>query len=117
MRAERAAAYLSISKSMFLKLVAEGRIGPPTKIPGHDVTTWDRLDLDSAYEDWKSDSGPNENTVLKRLRELRDEREGPPLKSERKKPWSSRDSVSYRDLKAKTPTKRPNPWVDDDRPT
>lgn len=74
MRAEQAAAYLSISKSLFLKLVEDGVIKPPTKIPGHDVSTWDRLDLDAVYEDWKHREGPNENTVLKRLRELRDER-------------------------------------------
>jgi len=45
---------------------------PPIKVPGHDVTTWDRLEIDAAYEDWKSSTGPSENTVHKRLRELAD---------------------------------------------
>ncbi|MGY4370898.1 excisionase family DNA binding protein [Bradyrhizobium sp. LB1.3] len=74
MRAEQAASYLAVSKSLFLRLVEEGAIGQPTKVPGHDVSTWDRLDLDSIYDDWKSGSAPRENTVLKRLRELEDER-------------------------------------------
>jgi predicted DNA-binding transcriptional regulator AlpA len=73
MRAEQAAAYLSISKSLFLVLVDEEILPKPTKVPGHDVSTWDRLDLDSAYDDWKSGTGqPSENTVHKRLRELAD---------------------------------------------
>jgi len=74
MRAEAAASYLAISKSLFLRLVQEGAIGPPTKVPGHDVATWDRHDLDAVYDDWKTGSAPGENTVLKRLRELQDER-------------------------------------------
>lgn len=76
MRAEAAASYLAISKSLFLRLVEEGVIGQPTKVPGHDVSTWDRIDLDSAYDDWKTGSAPGENTVLKRLKELHDERRG-----------------------------------------
>jgi predicted DNA-binding transcriptional regulator AlpA len=74
MRAEQAAAYLSISKSLFLRLVTEGKLPEPTKIPGHDVSTWDRLDLDAAYTDWKHSGEPGENTVRKRLGELRNER-------------------------------------------
>jgi hypothetical protein len=74
MRAEQAAAYLSMSKSLFLQLVDEDVLPPPTKVPGHDVTTWDRLDLDAAYEDWKTSSDPGENTVQRRLKELRNER-------------------------------------------
>lgn len=74
MRAEAAASYLAISKSLFLRLVEEGVIGLPTKVPGHDVSTWDRIDLDSAYDDWKTGSAPGENTVQRRLRELRNER-------------------------------------------
>lgn len=75
MRAEQAAAYLSISKSLFLRLVEEQVLPLPTKIPGHDVATWDRFDLDAAYEDWKSGTKiASENTVQKRLKELRDER-------------------------------------------
>lgn len=74
MRMDRAASYLDISRSMFLRLIDEGVLPPPTKIPGHDIATWDRLDLDARYDDWKSGSAPRENTVLKRLRELEDER-------------------------------------------
>ncbi|AWM07731.1 hypothetical protein [Bradyrhizobium symbiodeficiens] len=73
MRADTAATYLDISKSLFLRLVEEGVIGPPTKVPGHDAATWDRHDLDAAYDDWKTGSVPGENTVIKRLRELRNE--------------------------------------------
>lgn len=72
MRAEQAAAYLSMSKSMFLKLVDEKVMPMPTKI--RSMATWDRLDLDSAYEDLKTSSEPSENTVHRRLRELDDER-------------------------------------------
>ena len=74
MRAEQGAAYLSISRSLFLKLVEEEVLPQPIKVPGHDVTTWDRFDLDAAYEDWKTGSEPSENTVQRRLRELRDAR-------------------------------------------
>ena len=75
MRAEQAAAYLSMSRSLFLQLVDEDTLPQPTKVPGHDVTTWDRLDLDAAYEDWKTGSSePSENTVQRRLKELRDAR-------------------------------------------
>jgi len=48
MRAERAAAYLDISKSMFLQWVAEGKMPKGTKISG--MRSWDRQDVDAAYE-------------------------------------------------------------------
>jgi predicted DNA-binding transcriptional regulator AlpA len=66
--------YLSISRSLFLKLVEEEVLPKPTKVPGHDVTTWDRFDLDAAYEDWKTNREPGENTVHRRLRELDEQR-------------------------------------------
>src|SRR6185436_18620119 len=66
MRAEHAAAYLSMSRSMFLQLVEEGTMPPPVRIKG--MVTWDRLDLDAAYENFRASS---ENTVARRLRELR----------------------------------------------
>ena len=50
-RAERAAAYLSMGKSTFLKLVEEGKLPPPLRVAG--IPLWDRLDLDAAVEDWK----------------------------------------------------------------
>jgi predicted DNA-binding transcriptional regulator AlpA len=74
MRAEQGAVYLSISRSLFLKLVEEEVLPKPTKVPGHDVSTWDRLDLDAAYEDWKTNREPSENTVHRRLRELDEQR-------------------------------------------
>src|SRR5262249_61014902 len=48
MRAERAAAYLDISKSMFLQWVAEGKMPKGTRIGG--LRIWDREDIDAAYE-------------------------------------------------------------------
>jgi len=48
MRAERAAAYLDISKSKFLELVSRGRLPRPVKIDG--ITSWDRFDLEDQEE-------------------------------------------------------------------
>jgi predicted DNA-binding transcriptional regulator AlpA len=48
MRAERAAAYLSMSRSKFLQLVNDGVLPRPTHIGG--VVLWDRLALDIAFE-------------------------------------------------------------------
>ena len=67
MRAERAAAYLDLSPSTFLRFVDEGLLPPPTKV--HGVVSWDRLDLDAAYEDWKAISGDKGNTMHRLLRE------------------------------------------------
>jgi predicted DNA-binding transcriptional regulator AlpA len=73
MRAEQAAAYLSMSRSAFLRLVEDRIMPQPIKIGG--ITTWDRLDLDSAYDELKHGTGePTENTVHQRLRELEDAR-------------------------------------------
>jgi predicted DNA-binding transcriptional regulator AlpA len=63
MRAERAAAYLDMSTRTFFRLVDEGALPPPIKIRG--VVTWDRLELDAAYENLKF--GESENTVHKLL--------------------------------------------------
>ena len=54
-RAERAAAYLSMSTSCFLKLVDEGLMPKPVKIKG--MTMWDRHDLDGALENLKEQDG------------------------------------------------------------
>jgi excisionase family DNA binding protein len=71
MRVEQAAEYLSMSRSMFLKLVTEGKMPPGIKIGA--MTTWDRYDIDDAFDDLKRGNGePGENTVHKRLRELAD---------------------------------------------
>jgi predicted DNA-binding transcriptional regulator AlpA len=52
LRAERAAAYLGMSKSKFLELVDNGRLPKPLLIDGMRV--WDRLDLDAAFDVIKS---------------------------------------------------------------
>jgi len=66
MRAETAAAYLSMSRAFFLELVNEGLMPKPVRIRG--AVTWDRIELDAAYEDLKAN---RINTVDERLRELR----------------------------------------------
>ena len=48
LRADRAAAYLDMSKSKFLALVDEGIIPQPAKLGG--VKVWDRVDLDAVVE-------------------------------------------------------------------
>ena len=48
MRANQAAAYLSISRSTFLKWVDEDKMPKAIRIDG--VTLWDRLALDVAFE-------------------------------------------------------------------
>jgi predicted DNA-binding transcriptional regulator AlpA len=73
MRAEQAATYLGMSRASFLRLVEDGTMPPPIKV--RSMTLWDRHDLDDAFEELKRGGGkPTENTVLKRLRELKDER-------------------------------------------
>jgi predicted DNA-binding transcriptional regulator AlpA len=49
MRADRAAAYLGMSKSEFLKLVDKGTMPKATKI--ENMAIWDRLALDLAFEE------------------------------------------------------------------
>jgi predicted DNA-binding transcriptional regulator AlpA len=49
MRADRAAAYVGMSKSEFLKLVDAGVMPKPLKIGAMSI--WDRLALDMAVED------------------------------------------------------------------
>lgn len=51
MRAEGAAAYLGMSRSKFLALVSENRM--PRPVPIDSMVLWDRLDLDSSFEDFK----------------------------------------------------------------
>ena len=64
MRAERAAAYLSMSRSTFLELVDEGKMPKPTRIGG--LVLWDRLALDVAFEELHEESDrPNSfDTIL-----------------------------------------------------
>jgi len=65
MRLKRAAAYLDISPTTFLDLVHDGLLPQPTKIRG--VVSWDRDDLDAAYDDWKA-ARKSENLAHKILR-------------------------------------------------
>jgi predicted DNA-binding transcriptional regulator AlpA len=71
MRAERAAAYLDISGSTFFRLVDEGELPQPVKKKG--VVSWDRMELDAAYENWKEggDAGSSTNTMLDLLGKVR----------------------------------------------
>jgi predicted DNA-binding transcriptional regulator AlpA len=50
MKAERAAAYLDMSRSKFLELVEQGRLPKPKIIDG--IRVWDRLALDAAFNDF-----------------------------------------------------------------
>jgi predicted DNA-binding transcriptional regulator AlpA len=60
MRREVAARYLSISIAQFKKLVAVGELPKPVKVGG--MAIWDRLELDSAFEDWKDKQTAECNT-------------------------------------------------------
>ena len=62
MRADRAAAYLGMGTSTFLRMVSEGVLPKPKHIRG--VVAWDRLALD-AYVDSVDDEA---NTVERILR-------------------------------------------------
>jgi excisionase family DNA binding protein len=69
MRVDQAATYLGMSRSMFLKLVEEGVM--PRAIKIGSMSTWDRIDLDAAYDELKEGDGkPTENSVHRRLKEL-----------------------------------------------
>ena len=65
MRLEQAARYLDISTSTFLRLVDDGELPTPTRKNG--IVSWDRLDLDAAYENWKTTSSGN--SIEKLLRQ------------------------------------------------
>lgn len=65
MRGDRAAAYLDMSPSNFLQLVEDGLMPRPVKIRG--VVTWDRLELDAAYENFKTTEGAAANSIHKLL--------------------------------------------------
>jgi predicted DNA-binding transcriptional regulator AlpA len=65
MRAGQAAEYLSMSRSTFLKLVDEGKMPKPIKIGA--MSTWDRYDIDAAFEDLKNPDPEDGNTMHKIL--------------------------------------------------
>jgi predicted DNA-binding transcriptional regulator AlpA len=50
MKAERAAAYLDMSRSKLLELVEQGRLPQPKVIDG--IRVWDRLAVDAAFNDF-----------------------------------------------------------------
>jgi predicted DNA-binding transcriptional regulator AlpA len=54
MRADRAAAYLDIATSTFLKLVEEGRLPPGKKLTA-GITFWDRVTLDNFIERYEGE--------------------------------------------------------------
>lgn len=72
MRASRAAAYLGMSESSFLSLVAEGVMPQPTRIKGMNI--WDRLRIDAAFESLapeQQDEPKRRNTMDALLEKLR----------------------------------------------
>lgn len=69
LRADRAAAYLSLSTSAFLRLVDDGVMPQPVRI--HGIVAWDRLDLDAAFDDLKD---RRENTMQALLRKRQEAR-------------------------------------------
>jgi hypothetical protein len=50
MKADRAAAYLDMSRSKFLELVEADRLPKPKVVDG--IRIWDRLALDAAFNDF-----------------------------------------------------------------
>jgi excisionase family DNA binding protein len=66
MRADQAAAYLAMSRSTFLQLVADGTMPKPTRIGG--MVMWDRLALDLAFDELSEvEQRPNSfDTILRR---------------------------------------------------
>jgi excisionase family DNA binding protein len=58
MRADRAAAYLSLSRATFLKWVDDGRLPKPKRLGG--VVFWDRLALDAFVEHYEGEDKPND---------------------------------------------------------
>ena len=58
-RSDRAAAYLSMSESHFLKLVKQGRLPKSKKLGG--ITFWDRAALDSFADNYEGEA--DETTV------------------------------------------------------
>lgn len=65
MRADRAAAYLAMSTSTFLKLVEEGRLPKAKRLGG--IVFWDRLQLDEFVEHYEGEPAEPENSIDKLL--------------------------------------------------
>jgi predicted DNA-binding transcriptional regulator AlpA len=62
MRADRAAAYVAMSTSQFLKMVREREMPQAIKI--HGMTLWDRLELDAAVDDWRAKQEPRRRNMV-----------------------------------------------------
>lgn len=60
MRRDRAAAYLDMSESSFVRLVDDGDL--PRGVPIKGMTVWDRYELDAAFENFKAKRGSHRNT-------------------------------------------------------
>jgi predicted DNA-binding transcriptional regulator AlpA len=89
MRAEQAAAYLAMSKSVFLKLVNEGCMPVPVRI--QSMVSWDRFDLDAAYDAFKQPAP--KNSVHEAIEVMKASAANAPPR----KRWSAANSRSYRD--------------------
>lgn len=61
MRADRAAAYLSMGTSTFLRLVERGRLPKPKRLEG--LVFWDRLSLDAFIENYEGEPETPRNTI------------------------------------------------------
>src|SRR5438094_519801 len=59
MRSDRAAAYLSMSQSNFLRLVKAGRLPKGKRLDG--IVFWDRVALDSFVENYEGESDDGED--------------------------------------------------------
>jgi predicted DNA-binding transcriptional regulator AlpA len=66
LRADRAAAYLDISTSEFLKLVADGRL-PKGKKLASKIVFWDRAVLDDFVERYEGEPEDTRNDLEKAL--------------------------------------------------
>ena|SRR5580765_4848015 len=65
LRAERAAAYLSMSTSQFLKLVDEGKLPKPKRLGG--IVFWDRVKLDEFVEYFEGDDGAESGNPFEKV--------------------------------------------------
>ncbi len=65
LRAERAAAYLSMSTAQFLKLVDEGRLPKPKRLRG--MVFWDRAKLDEFVEFFEGDDGADVGNPFEKI--------------------------------------------------
>jgi predicted DNA-binding transcriptional regulator AlpA len=64
LRAARAAAYIGVSPTSFLQLVADGLMPKPKRVRG--MVLWDRLEIDAAFESLgpeKQDEPRRRNTM------------------------------------------------------